>query len=111
MLPFGIGHRIKHGRTRPADVKEPPPPEECANCGAQIPRGAKACPECGADERTGWRETSIYDDLDLPDSAFEETEGGRPRDGRSPRFNGIKWYWWLVGLLLLMLLVSGHWWI
>ncbi|MDO8544144.1 MAG: zinc ribbon domain-containing protein [Opitutaceae bacterium] len=35
------------------------PPEECANCGAEIPRGAKACPECGADERTGWRETTF----------------------------------------------------
>ena len=49
-----------------------PPPEECANCGAVIPRGAKACPECGADERTGWRETSGYDGLDLPDEAWRD---------------------------------------
>ena len=49
-----------------------PPPEECANCGAAIPRHAKACPGCGADERIGWREESPYDGLDLPDEAWGE---------------------------------------
>jgi len=52
---------------------------ECANCGAPIPRHAKACPECGADERTGWRETSLYDDLDLPDEAFADERHGVAR--------------------------------
>ena len=31
----------------------PLPPEECAQCGATIPRHARACPECGA-------ETEVY---------------------------------------------------
>ena len=43
------------------------PPEECAQCGEPIPRNARACPGCGADERTGWREISTYDGLDLPE--------------------------------------------
>lgn len=76
-------------------------PRECANCGADIPRGAKACPECGADERTGWRETSVYDGLDLPD----ETEGAnaRGRDGRrANQVNGIAWYWWLAGIIVIL---------
>ncbi len=30
-----------------------------------------SCPECGSDEKTGWSEDTMYDDLDLP--AFEET--------------------------------------
>ena len=82
------------------------PPQECANCGAKIPRDAKACPECGADERTGWRETSLYDDLDLPESAYEdENEKARPRPVN--RVNGIAWYWWIVGVAMLLLLVSG----
>ena len=42
-------------------------PETCPVCGAAVPPKAKACPECGADERSGWNEDdSIYDGLDLP---------------------------------------------
>ncbi len=87
---------------------EQPAPEECANCGARIPRGAKSCPECGADERTGWRETSIYDGMDLPDSAFEDDAGDNARPPRKPRnrVNGIAWYWWLAGIALLFLILS-----
>src|SRR3954470_22657095 len=83
-----------------------PPPEECANCGATIPRHARACPECGADERTGWREQSVYDGLDLPESAFEEeAEAGSDKRRRPPRVNGVPWYWWAVGVVLLAALV------
>jgi predicted nucleic acid-binding Zn ribbon protein len=85
-----------------------PSPEECANCGAAIPRGAKACPECGADERTGWRENaeSVYDGLDLPDEAFEDGKTKRAQGPRARRVNGVPWYWWLVGVLLLLSLVA-----
>ncbi len=92
-------------------MKDPEPPDECANCGARIPRGAKACPECGADEKTGWRETSIYDGLELPETAYEDANTQMPRNGQTPRINGIAWYWWLIGLILIVLLVSGRWWI
>lgn len=80
------------------------PPEECANCGAAIPRTAKACPECGADERTGWRETeeTSYDGIDLPSSAFEDENTPKPKTAR--RINGLAWYWWLVGVVLLALI-------
>lgn len=86
----------------------PPPPDECANCGAAIPRNAKACPECGADERTGWRETDPYDALDLPAGAFED-ERTEPRSLRRPpaRVNGVPWYWWAVAALLLVLLAAS----
>ena len=47
--------------------QDPAPPAECAQCGADIPPRAHACPGCGADERTGWREQSVYDGLNLPD--------------------------------------------
>jgi predicted nucleic acid-binding Zn ribbon protein len=81
------------------------PPEECANCGAAVPRTAKACPECGADERTGWREQSVYDGLDLPAEAFETDDGSAPSPREKRRVNGVPWYWWCVGAALLALLV------
>ena len=81
-------------------MSERPAPRECANCGTEIPPGAKACPECGADERTGWRETSVYDGMDLPDSAFDDETANRPTP--KPRVNGLPWYWWLVALALLV---------
>lgn len=81
---------------------EPLPPDECAVCGAQIPPHARACPECGADERTGWRESSLYDGLDLPEEAWEDEERPTP-----PPRRGVAWYWVLTGCLVLLGLVLG----
>ncbi len=78
-------------------------PDQCAVCGASIPPRARACPECGADERTGWREASVYDGLDLPDSADDSPA----RPPATPRVNGLAWYWWLVAALLLAGLILG----
>lgn len=75
------------------------PPDECANCGADIPRNARACPECGADERTGWRETSVYDGLDLPG----ENDESHSEKSRRP----VKIFWLLVGAGLLVFFVMG----
>ncbi len=86
------------------------PPDECANCGAEIPRSASACPGCGADERTGWRENADtrYDGLDLPESAFEDdaTPLNAKRVPAPKRISGVPWYWWLVGVALLVSLVG-----
>ena len=75
------------------------PPAECANCGADIPRNTLACPECGADERTGWREASLYDGLDLPG---EESAGASDR-ARRP----VSVFWMLVAVGLLVLLMMA----
>lgn len=77
-------------------------PSECAQCGAAIPPRARACPECGADERTGWRESSIYDGLDLPDETTSDDEAASRESLR--RVNGLPWYWWCVGVAILLLL-------
>jgi hypothetical protein len=85
------------------------PPSECAQCGAAIPPRALACPECGADERTGWRETSIYDGLELPDTAWSDdnAEGSPASRNANRHVNGIPWYWWCVGVALLLFLGLG----
>lgn len=86
-----------------------PPPDFCAHCGAPLPRDAAACPECGADERTGWRETSVYDGLDLPDDdagaapAARRASLGRPPGWRHP----LKWYWVAAALLVIATLALG----
>ena len=72
------------------------PPNECANCGAAIPRHAKACPGCGADERTGWREASVYDGLNLPASAYDDDPP------HAPLRRGLAWYWVVAAILGIM---------
>jgi hypothetical protein len=88
------------------------PPEICPHCGAEVPRNARACPECGSDENTGWSEDAQSDGLDLPEENFNYDEfverefGGKPA---SPVPRGLHWFWWLVavgiiaGLALLWL--------
>lgn len=39
---------------------------ECPNCGAEVPSGARSCPECGSDERTGWSREAAEEAPDLP---------------------------------------------
>ena len=89
----------------------PEPPEECANCGAPIPRGAKSCPECGADERTGWREASIYDGLELPATAYGDESGSDAEQRPKRHVNGVPWFWWVVGVLLILFLIAGGFWL
>lgn len=65
-------------------------PSVCPVCGEGVPAGAKACPGCGADERTGWNEDDTrYDGLDLPDEAFDDGRVGRPRNDRNPIWIGV----------------------
>jgi hypothetical protein len=77
-------------------------PEICPNCGAAVPRAAKACPECGSDEETGWSEEAQASGLDLPDENFDygkfvEREFG----GRKTSPGGLSWFWWFIALLVL----------
>ncbi len=77
-------------------------PEVCPNCGAEVPRGARACPECGSDEKTGWSEEARASGLDLPEEKFDyddfvQREFGR--EGPVPR--GMRWYWWVIALAML----------
>ena len=77
-------------------------PDLCPHCGAELPQNAKACPECGSDENTGWSERAQSDGLGLPDEEFEYEDfvkrefGGQ---GTVPR--GLHWFWWLVGITVV----------
>lgn len=82
------------------------PPETCPNCGADVPRNAKACPECGADEQTGWSEEARASNLGLPEEHFDYDEFVREEFGpRSPLPRGIGWWWWAVAVFLIVAVV------
>lgn len=78
-----------------------PAPETCPNCGADVPRRAKACPECGSDEKTGWSEEATSQSLDLPDDEFNYDEFVQREFGK-PKRSPMKTFWWLVALALLI---------
>jgi hypothetical protein len=82
------------------------PPGECPACGAMVHRGARACPDCGADDRSGWRDDAAHDGLDLPDGSFDYAAFVREEFGRGPaRPRGVAPLWWITGLVLVVLLV------
>ena len=82
------------------------PPETCPNCGAEVPPKAAACPECGADETTGWSEQAHRDGLGLPDENFDyEAFVKREFGGEKLKPSGLRWFWWTVAVLVLGLLV------
>ena len=78
-------------------------PDSCPVCGAEVPERARACPECGADEHTGWSEQARYDDLGVPDDApfdyadFVQREFGGKKPARKGR---ALW----IGVTILILL-------
>lgn len=77
------------------------PPTECPVCGEVVPRGARACPGCGADERSGWNEEAVrYDGLDLPDEAY-----GNEREQPRARRSGSDKLWLMVTVLLLLAVI------
>ena len=78
------------------------PPETCPNCGADVPRSARACPECGADDQTGWSEAAHTDGLDLPDENFDYQDFvKREFGGESPVPHGVHWFWWVIALVVV----------
>ena len=91
---------------RPRNEKRHPP-DVCPVCGEDVPRNALACPECGADHNSGWREDSeTYDGVDLPEEEFNYEEFTRREfGGGSAKPAGISTLWWVTAIVLLALTV------
>lgn len=81
----------------------------CLHCGAEVPPKAKACPECGSCEETGWSEAALSGGLGLPEEDFDYDEfvekefGGK---SPSPKPYGISWFWWAVAILVLIAMLA-----
>ncbi len=84
------------------------PPESCPHCGAEVPPNAKACPECGSDESTGWSDDAARENLGLPDENFDYDDFvKREFSGEQIKPRGLHWAWWLVAVLLLLVFLYG----
>jgi hypothetical protein len=83
-----------------------PAPATCPVCGEDVPRNALACPECGADHSSGWREEAASidaigdreDEDDFNYEEFTEREFGSGKPQIKPKT--ITWFWWLVATLV-----------
>jgi hypothetical protein len=74
-------------------------PETCPNCGADVPARAKACPECGACEETGWSDEPDTPELGIPEESFDYNEFVKREFGAKKLLpHGIGWFWWSISL-------------
>jgi hypothetical protein len=80
-------------------------PEFCPQCGAEVPRRARACPECGSDETTGWSDDAATGDLGLPEPEFDYRRFVSEEFGADRKAGHLHWVWCAVaaGLLLVFL--------
>ena len=75
----------------------------CPVCSEDVPRNAKACPSCGACEKSGWNEDDDYlDGIDLPD---EDYTTGRPLEERprGSRKDVITQRFWMVVAAIVLI--------
>lgn len=84
-------------------------PEVCPVCGDDVPRGALACPECGADHNSGWREDAeVYDAVDLGDDQFDYDEFVQNEFGGGTKPSHVKTIWWLTAIALLVAFLAFY---
>jgi len=80
---------------------------ECPACGEDVPAKAKACPHCGACEKSGWSDDAT-DGIGLPDDDFDyekftaEEFGIKQKSG--DRRSKIK----VIGVILIVLAIVGY---
>jgi predicted nucleic acid-binding Zn ribbon protein len=78
----------------------------CPVCGATVPAKAKACPECGADEKTGWSDQTVYDGTGIEDpDEFDYDEFVRREFGAGQRRSRRAWLWWITAAVILALIL------
>jgi len=79
----------------------------CPVCGEDVPAKAKACPHCGACEKSGWNEeASGADGLDLPDDEFDYEKFTAEEFGAPRKPRGKERFWKVTAIVLLVLIVS-----
>jgi hypothetical protein len=85
-----------------------PSPETCPNCGAAVPRNARACPECGSCEETGWSDQAQSGGLGLPEENFDYRDFVKQEfGGKESVPRGISRFWWVIAIVVLALIIAA----
>ncbi|MEI6351118.1 MAG: hypothetical protein WCP06_08425 [Verrucomicrobiota bacterium] len=71
------------------------PPGECPVCRCDVFEGAKACPDCGADERSGWQE------IEFPAEAFDYQTYMAEEFGQDRGLRDMHPVWMLAAVILV----------
>lgn len=78
----------------------------CAGCAPKHARRAKRQPP-RPPERRPWAQDEDLDGLDLPDEDFDYEAFVAREFGSAPhRRLGVKWYWWVLGVVLVVALLA-----
>jgi hypothetical protein len=86
----------------------------CPFCDREV-RVGSPCGGCAKKQKPAptkakrsWEQDKMYDDLDLPNEDFDYDEFVAKEFGHLPHKKiGVKWYWWLLGVVILVLMVAG----
>lgn len=83
----------------------------CPFCGGEV-RVGKPCPGCmkkaKKSVKKSWEQEKSKDGLDLPDDDFDYDEFVAREFGKAPhRVLGLKWYWWVLAVALLVAMICG----
>ncbi len=78
-------------------------PEVCPVCGEDVPPKSLACPECGADHNSGWKE-EILDVSSIPsDEDFNYEEFVKEEFSTEIKPKEMRTIWWITAITLLIL--------
>lgn len=85
----------------------------CPFCDREV-RVGKPCPGCAKKTKPAkpgkkpWEQDAAQDGLDLPDDDFDYDEFVAREFGKAPhRSLGVKWYWWLLGVVVLAAMAAS----
>jgi hypothetical protein len=75
----------------------------CPICGKIVPAKARACPNCGACDKTGWNEQkTATDGLDLPDDDFDYDKFTAEEFGTAQKAKGPALIWKITAVVVLI---------
>jgi hypothetical protein len=88
----------------------------CPFCDSEV-RVGEACSGCAKKTKTpkpkkrSWQQDSSSDGLNLPGEDFDYEDFVAREFGKSPhRALGLKWYWWLLGVVVLGGMIASVFW-
>jgi len=81
----------------------------CPACGEDVPVKARACPHCGACDKSGWNEEAgETDGLDLPEDDFDSEKFNEAEFGVPHKLRGKELFWKVSGVVIVVLMVIAY---